>query len=183
MKIILLNGSPDENKYPFKSYLQNLAGRLSARQHQVRILHLREMEIQYCRGCWGCWVKTPGECLLADDSQLVRREVIGADFVLFASPIIMGFTSALLKRAMDKMIPLVHPYITLVQGECHHVARYAHYPLLGLLTSRDAHVDTEDVDITTAIFERMALNFKSRLAFSKSLENGVEEVADEIIAD
>lgn len=24
-------------------------------------------KIEYCRGCFGCWVKKPGECILNDD--------------------------------------------------------------------------------------------------------------------
>ena len=73
------------------------------------------MDVRYCVGCFGCWVKTPGECVSKDGSHDIRREVINSDLVLFASPLIMGFTSALLKKAHDKLIPLIHPYFELVQ--------------------------------------------------------------------
>ena len=43
---------------------------------------------------------------------------------------------ALLKRAADQMIPLVHPYIVIEGGEMHHRARYERYPLMGLLLAR-----------------------------------------------
>jgi len=114
MKITILNGNPDVNNAKFDNYLKNLSDLLESSNHTVTILKLREWDIKYCTGCFGCWVKTPGECVVPDDTRDIRREYIHSDFVLFASPVIMGFTSALLKKAHDKRIPLLHPYFELV---------------------------------------------------------------------
>ena len=133
MRITILNGNPDADKAAFDGYLARLSDALTSDQHEVTILELREMDIKYCTGCWGCWVKTPGECVAADDSHGVCRAVINSDFALWASPVIMGFYSALLKKVTDKFIPLVHPYAVVNQGEAHHLARYDNYPLMGLL--------------------------------------------------
>jgi multimeric flavodoxin WrbA len=137
------------------------------------------MDITYCNGCWGCWVKTPGECQVPDDAETVREETINSDLVLFASPMIMRFTSALLKKTMDKLIPLLHPYIELVRKECHHRKRYDKYPKIALLLDKTG-ADEEDVSITVSIFERFALNFKNRLNFVEYTTNPVQEVIDEI---
>ena len=108
------------------------------------------MKINYCTGCWHCWVKTPGQCSSKDQSLDVCRTVINSDFTLWASPIIMGFPSALLKKVTDKLIPLVHPYIVLDQGEAHHLARYDHYPQFGLLLEKNGDTDDEDIEIIDA---------------------------------
>jgi multimeric flavodoxin WrbA len=96
--------------------------------------------------------------------------MINADLVVFASPVKMGFVSSLLKKSMDKMIPLVHPYIEIVNGENHHQKRYEKYPELAVLLETDKNTDDEDIEIITNIFKRLALNFKSDLKFVKLLE-------------
>lgn len=141
MNITILDGNPSPDNIAFDGYLGGLAEALQSGGHAVTVLPLRDMEIQTCTGCWGCWVKTPGECVAKDDSAEVCRAAIHSDLVLHASPVIMGFYSALLKKAADKMIPLVHPYVTADQGEAHHWARYDRYPLLGLLLQREANTD------------------------------------------
>ena len=45
------------------------------------------------------------------------------------------------------MIPLLHPYIELVKGECHHKKRYSKYPKLALILDRDHDPETDDEDI------------------------------------
>ena len=179
MRITLLNGAIDPDD-PLNGYVSLLEKRLSAQGHSCDLMLLREMDIKYCIGCWGCWVKTPGECSHPDDSAAICRSAVHADLLLFASPIVMGFTSALLKKSQDKLIPVLHPYIDIVQGEAHHHARYDHYPKIGLLLGREEDTDDEDIEIITDIYHRFALNFKSVLAFSHLIDTPVEEVADEI---
>jgi multimeric flavodoxin WrbA len=181
MRITILNGEPDGHA-PFDGYVNEYADRLRAAGHEVTALPLREMDIRGCSGCWGCWVKTPGECVKRDESAIVRRAFINADLVVFASPMIMGTTSALLKRTMDQMIPLIHPYIEIQGGEMHHKPRYAHYPELGLLLSVGDDTDAEDIAITERMWSRTARNVKSRLAFTAVADRTAGEVADELTA-
>ncbi len=177
MKITILNGNPAEDNLDFERYVANLVGILDGKRHTVDVIPLRQMEIKTCLGCWGCWVRTPGECVFADDSADVRRRVINSDALLFASPVIMGFTSGLLKKTCDKLIPLVLPYIEMDQGECHHIKRYDSYPVLGLLLQPLEDCDEEDVGIISDCYRRLSINFKSRLAFVKRTTDEPREVA------
>jgi multimeric flavodoxin WrbA len=179
MRIVILNGEPDPAS-AFESYLSALTNRLVALGHAVTKLDLATLDLKGCTGCWNCWVRTPGECSKRDDSATICRAVLQADLLLLASPMTMGFTTALLKRAADQMIPLVHPYFTVEGGEVHHRARYAHYPEFGLLLGADADTDVEDIEITTTMWSRMARNMKSRLAFTAIADRSAEEVADEL---
>ncbi|MCB2219543.1 MAG: NAD(P)H-dependent oxidoreductase [Bacteroidetes bacterium] len=181
MKITILNGNPDTQKKDFESYLDDLALALDDLGMEVTTITLREKDIHSCTGCWGCWVKTPGECVIPDDSIEIRNEIIHSDLLVFASPLIMGFTSALLKIMQDKLIPLVHPYIELVNNECHHIKRYKEYPKLALIYSPEPDTDTEDIQIVTHIYQRLAINFKSELVFSQSIETSAEKLVHEII--
>jgi hypothetical protein len=185
MRIAILNGEPDPLS-EFEKYLHRVAERLTATGHAVETIELRAIDLKGCSGCFGCWVKTPGECVKRDDSATVCRAAIAADLLVLASPLIMGFTTALLKRAADQMIPLIHPYFVVEGGEAHHRARYASYPEWGLLLGAGEDSDAEDIEITTAIWRRTARNMKSRLVFAAVADGASNctavEVVDAIVA-
>lgn len=180
MKILILNGNPDTQNSVFENYIVKLTRALEEIQHTVTVLTLRDMDIKHCTGCWSCWIATPGQCHLKDDSRHVARSYINSECVIFASPVIMGFTSALLKKSNDKLLPLLHPYIELVNGEQHHQRRYKNYPRTALLLEKTPETDEEDIQIITDIYARNALNLKTELLFVKLTSNPVNEIVDEI---
>ncbi len=180
MKITLLNGNPAPSF--FDTYLTQLTAALESQGHTVTQLKLRALPLRYCIGCWGCWVKTPGECASRDASLEMGRAVINSDFVLWAAPLKMGFPSALLKMAMDKHLPLIHPYMVVDHMEAHHLRRYPRSPRLGLLVEKEATTDERDLQIVTDIYCRTALNFKTRLEFCLTSETPAAEVADRIMS-
>ena len=65
-----------------------------------RAATLRELNLHHCTGCFGCWIKTPGRCVARDDGPRVLAAEITSDFVLLASPLVLGFPSALLKKML-----------------------------------------------------------------------------------
>lgn len=180
MKIAILDGQPLATEERYNGYLSSLAVRLEQKGHSVKTLILRDLDIKFCTGCWSCWWGTPGECVFKDDSHTVCREYINSDFVLFVSPMIMGFSSALLKKAQDKLIPLLHPYFDFVQGESHHRKRYDAYPRIGAVLDKTPGTDGEDIEITVDMFKRFALNFRTDLVLNAMTSQSVEEVSDAI---
>ena len=181
MKITILNGSPEIS--PFDTYLSTLKGMLESKGHDVTQLDLRDLELRYCTGCFGCWVKDPGECLFEDESIAVRRAVIHSDYTLWAAPLRMGFPSALLKKAMDKFLPLIHPYFEVDHGEAHHRPRYDRYPRLGLLVGAESDTDAADMEIVSGIFTRTSINFKTRLEFALTSDTPAAVTAGRIVDD
>ncbi len=176
MKILILNGNPDPAKGNMDPYLARLREQLSAAGHDVKVIVLRDKKIGYCVGCFNCWLKTPGLCTIQDDAIDITRQYIASDHVILASPLIAGFPSALLKRAMDRNICLVHPHLEDVAGEVHHKKRYDKYPLLSYLLEKEATTDDEDIAIVTDIFRRQAVNVWTRLSFVHFIQTPVEEV-------
>jgi len=180
MNVTLINGNPENGSSYFEAYVKDLTGTLKLKGINTACYNLRESHIISCTGCWGCWVKTPGECIFQDDTIKIRNQVVHSDWVIFLSPLIMGFTSALLKKMQDKFIPLVHPYIELVNNECHHEKRYEQYPKIGLVYAREKDTDDEDLKIVSDIYHRFALNFKSEFKLFKSIDEPIETLAHEI---
>jgi len=101
---------------------------------------MRDLDIAPCRGCFDCWVKTPGECVIDDPAREIAREFVRSDLAVFITPIVFGGYSSQLKKGLDRLIPLLLPYFTFVGNEVHHVRRYRSYPNLlgiGLLPAPD----------------------------------------------
>jgi multimeric flavodoxin WrbA len=152
MKITMMNGNGTPQNGGFDEYVAGLAAKLTGEGHTVTVFTLRDMDIKFCTGCFGCWMKTPGQCVAKDASHDVCRAVINGDFLLWAAPLRMGFPDATLKKMMDKSIPLIHPYFVVDHGEAHHRPRYDRYPRIGLLTQKEADTDAEDLRIVGDIF-------------------------------
>ena len=178
-QVLILNGAPS-GTYTLDNRVSQLLQALQQREISADQVVLRELSIRHCTGCWSCWVKTPGECIHRDDAADVLRRILQADLLLMASPLLMGYPSAVLKRFMDRMIPLVHPYIQWDRGECHHQARYAHYPQMGLYLEKESDTDADDMEIVCDLMSRAARNMKTSLLFTHTLEDNLDEVCDEI---
>ena len=180
MQVTLINGNPENGSIYFDAYVKDLSSGLKLQGYNSNCFNLKSLHIKSCAGCCGCWVKTPGLCAFEDDSHEIRSKVIQSDWVIFMSPLILGFTSGILKKMQDKFIPLVHPYIELVDNECHHEKRYASYPKIGLIYAKEKDTDEEDLQIVSKLYSRFALNFKSELRLFKSIDEPIEKLIHEI---
>lgn len=171
MKITILNGDMAVGESVFTDYIVKLAIQLK-NHHSVDVFYIQKMKLCYCTGCWSCWWKTPGRCSKPDNAEQIFRSVIGADFVIFASPLMAGFTSSALKKITDRLIVLLHPYIKLKNGESHHRKRYDRYPDFGLILQREPETDDEDIKILNDIYDRFGLNFHNKRKYTRFIETG-----------
>jgi multimeric flavodoxin WrbA len=180
MKVTILNGNPKSEEIVFDNYLNELTNYLQQKNHHAVVFTLRDMNIIPCIGCFDCLVKTPGLCVSNDEASEILQNYINSDFVIFASPVLMGFTSALLKKAQEKLLPLGHPYFRFLNGETRHIKRYEKYPSIGLLLDKNKETDNEDINIISDIYKRDAINLYTSLCFVKYLSDPVKELENEI---
>lgn len=156
MKAVILNGARADDRAT-DSVNKLVTHELAQHGWQIEPFLLRDAKIAYCHGDFECWVKTPGVCKTPDDSRAIARAVIHSDLVVYLTPITFGGYSSELKRALDKMIGLVAPFFTQVNGEVHHEKRYARYPrLLGVGVMPQP--DNESKQIFTTLVHRNAIN-------------------------
>ena len=174
-RITIINGLIDESARDFEQDLQRSFER-SNDLAELETFNIRDMNIKFCCGCFGCWVRTPGKCVQNDEMPGILRSVIHSDLTVFVSPVQMGFVNSNIKKVCDKLIPLVHPYIDIFYGECHHLKRYNTYPKLGLLLFDEEQAYKECHDTITDIYRRLAINFKTELAFSIMTNGSMEEI-------
>lgn len=96
-KVTILDGISNEKFNELESHL--------AKEYNEKLFIIRDMNINYCCGCWKCWLSTPGECIQRDDMPIILKSVMNSDLVLYISDIKMGFISSELKKVTEKMIP------------------------------------------------------------------------------
>jgi len=48
------------------------------------------MQIAACVGCFGCWVKTPGNCVIDDYGRETTRKAIQSDLMVGLIPVTFG---------------------------------------------------------------------------------------------
>ncbi len=179
LTICLIDGGFSDTEI-LSNRVSAIASNLRESGELVEEISLNEKKIIPCTGCWGCWIKTPGECLFKDETLEIRRAIINADLVLFASPLILGYPTAKMKHVMDKLIPLIMPYIELVENENHHTKRYQSYPKIGLIYGKEEDTDAEDLSILRDLMSRFALNFKSEFVHFMDLEDSIEQICNQI---
>lgn len=80
--------------------------------------------IKNCVGCFGCWVKTPGQCIIADDYQKMGEYEGAAEELILITKCSFGSYSSFVKNVIDRSISYVLPYFEMINGEMHHKARY-----------------------------------------------------------
>ena len=175
MRIAIFDGA--EGPGPMDAWLANVSAGLSARGHDVAHFRLRERGLRQCKGCFECWVRTPGRCSIRDGTEELVRALLASDLLVIASPTAMGMTTALSRRASERMIPVLHPYFELIDGEVHHRARYERYPRMALLYGAEG-CDAEDAELLVLLYRRLAINMHSTLALAASTARPPEEVSD-----
>jgi multimeric flavodoxin WrbA len=130
MKALVLNSSEDERS-TVNTVSDYLVDFLRIKGHEVDVIILRKENIAGCLGCFGCWLKTPGECIIKDAGHDLPKKVIQSDMVFLLTPVTFGMYSSILKRALDRFpCPILLPFFKNINGEIHHAKRYNKYPAL-----------------------------------------------------
>jgi multimeric flavodoxin WrbA len=147
-----LRESPDGEIYKDLQKLYN---------EPLNIVRLGEHPITPCIGCWSCWVKTPGRCVMKDQMAENYPNYVNSDTVVLLMDTAQGFINHQAKAFLDRTIPHYHPYIEIVDGECHHVARYKSYPDMVFYFDTEGLTNQEEQVIEDYLY-RTAYHFRSK---------------------
>jgi hypothetical protein len=147
MKAVFFKGSPPAGRDPLSNRAAAaVSAALKARGWDAKAFALAGMDIQPCRGCFSCWVKTPGRCVIHDDEEAILGATAASDRVIWLTPITFGGYSPELKKALDRIIPILLPFFAKVRGQTHHPLRYPRpRRLLAIGTLKQEDADSEGV--------------------------------------
>ena len=77
-----------------------------------------------CVGCFSCWAKTPGECVIKDEFSRMGERIHKADKVTVISRYTYGGFSGAVKNMFDRSLGYVLPQFEISGNETHHKRRY-----------------------------------------------------------
>lgn len=140
---------------------ETVAAITSLFDEQIRYKALGSAEIKPCIGCWTCWLKTPGKCVYKDEMEECFADYVNSDKVIMLLDTAQGFISHQAKVFIDRTIPHYHPYIEIVDGECHHKARYERYPELYYFFE-DQDLINDEAQVIADYLYRTAYHFQSK---------------------
>ncbi|WP_236883252.1 hypothetical protein [Clostridium botulinum] len=135
--------------------IQNLCG------EPLKVVRLDAKSITACIGCWNCWLKTPGRCVMKDQMAESYPDYVNSDVVILLIDTAQGFISHKAKAFLDRTIPHYNPYIKIVDGECHHVARYKSYPDMVFYYDIEG-ITTQEEQVIEDYLYRTAYHFQSK---------------------
>jgi hypothetical protein len=165
MKALILNGERN-NESALKVVWSVLSSEIASLGWQAESVLLREKKIARCIGCFNCWVKTPGVCVIDDFGREAARMAITSDVLIFMTAVTFGGYSSELKKAIDRFsCTMLLPFFTKIQGEVHHKPRYNPLPRLlgiGVLPGPDE----ESESIFRALVQRNSVNLHNPVAES-----------------
>ena len=81
--------------------------------------------IHPCVGCFGCWNRDPGRCVIKDGYENMGFLIHHAEEVRVISRYTYGGFSSFVKNVFDRSLGYVLPHFEIVEGEMHHRKRYA----------------------------------------------------------
>lgn len=141
----------------------------------ISFIDLSKLKIANCVGCFGCWTKTPGKCVIRDDAVKVYPLIASSRHILYVSRIRYGGYDTTMKTMLERAIPVQQAFIRLVDGETHHVQR-AVVPKEAVIIAYGAS-SPEEQDIFRRLVARNAKNmsFKNyRILFAE--ESVIENI-------
>ena len=90
MKAIILNGMNPDDGEPLPTVQAALTALLEDRGWAVKPFILHQRDIAPCQGCFGCWVQTPGRCVLKRGGDEIAEAFVQSDLAILLTPVTFG---------------------------------------------------------------------------------------------
>jgi len=111
-KMLVINGSPRQDKGFTFFYLQYLLKGFEKAGAEVEVVNIydKSINIEPCRGCFTCWTKTDGVCVIKDDANDLLEKISNAYLTVYAFPLYIDSIPAKLKALLDRRFIILLPY-------------------------------------------------------------------------
>lgn len=125
MKILVINGSPKGEKSNTMNVTRAFLSGFPEGT-EVEYAELQKLDIKPCMGCYSCWGKTDGRCVINDDMGELRGKILAADVIVESFPLYFFGMPSKVKMMTDRCLPFMLPYLGNVVEErniCFHELR------------------------------------------------------------
>ena len=156
MRAVLLTDVPRDDRSTARA-CSMVSELLLARGASVALHDATMIDVGACVGCFDCWTTTPGRCRFRDDGDRLVRAVVNAELLVLLGPVTFGGYTARIKRAVDRLLPVLSPMLGRREGELHRRARYERMPRL-VAVGTQVLPEEDPARLFRTIVERNALH-------------------------
>ena len=108
MNLLAIIGSPRKGKATDALVDRAIEGVKSKTPNCIfKKLHLIDYDIQFCKNCLACRdskTKNPvAKCSIRDDMDFIREDVLKSDFLIFGTPVHMGYATAIMMTFLERI--------------------------------------------------------------------------------
>jgi len=129
MKVTIFNGSPRGRKSNSNIIAESILEGARMAGADTEQIFLVEKDVKQCRGCFDCWEKTPGTCVIEDDMKELIDIYLDSDYIGLATPVYNMYMTGLLKNFTDRFLSLVTPHLRVQEdGSFYHEGIVKKFP-------------------------------------------------------
>lgn len=133
---------------------------------------------RYCIGCFGCWLKTPGKCIIKDGFGDMGQRLSQVEEFILISKATFGSYSSAVKNVLDRSISYVLPFFEIRNGEMHHGERYQNALTISALFY--GHMTENEKRTAQNLVKANAVNLNAALGKVHFVE-GMEDVREVLV--
>ena len=126
-------------------------------------------DIHHCIGCFGCWVKTPGKCVIHDGYEGMGIDMSKCSEMILVSKCCYGSPSPSVKMVLDRAISYVHPDFVISKGEMHHKPRYQNTLTLSAVFYGEGITEAEQ-ETARLLVQANAVNLNGKVGSVRFME-------------
>ena len=124
--------------------------------NDTKYFDLSSLKIANCMGCFRCWTKTPGKCVIRDDATVVYPCIAKSNKVIYVSRLKYGGYDSVMKTMLERAIPIQQAFIRIHNDETHHMQRAVTPKQATIIAYGD--IDEEERNIFRNLVARNASN-------------------------
>lgn len=160
MRVLILQGSSRQNKGITEMVVDRFISGMKKADPSVEIHteYLAGKKIENCKGCFNCWLKTPGLCCIKDDMEEMIEEYRNSDVIIIATPVYIDSMSSHVKKALERLLPVMEPYFEYDYRGVRHKLRDGKQKSLFVI-STCAMPEIKHFDPLIKTFRRISRNF------------------------
>ncbi len=164
MKIVVINGSPKGEASNTNVMVSAFLKGAQEAGAETENIFLAEKEVKHCKGCFCCWLNTPGQCVIEDDMAEILSVCEGANIFVLATPMYLDNISSMLKAFMDRTIVKSNPHFQKdANGECRHLKNTETPSPKLVMISNCGFSERSHFQVISHWIERVALNMKTEV--------------------